>query len=156
MSRSFIERVCFALNQVEEELFLTPGSTGQCVQPENCAASAIGQWLQEKCQKERLSMRQAAAKTGLCHATISDIIKGTRPLSATIKKLAQGFGGDGMLRLALEDRLLVLAGYEREEPCLKIIPLLSPEHQHILEALARELAKIEGIEVPASERGDEE
>ena len=32
----------------------------------------------------------------------------------------------------------------------KILPLLSPEHQHLVEAVIRELAKIEGIEVPTS------
>ena len=37
------------------------------------------------------------------------------------------------------------------EACLRIIPLLSPEHQHILKVLAIELAKLEGIEVPNSE-----
>ncbi|GAI89923.1 unnamed protein product [marine sediment metagenome] len=97
-------------------------------------------------------MRQAAAKTGLSHSAIRNIIDGNRPLPETIRKLAQGFSGDSTAeRLALEDRLLVLTGYRREElsqaAYLKIIPLLSPEHQHIVEGLVGELAKIEGIEV---------
>ena len=37
------------------------------------------------------------------------------------------------------------------EACLRIIPLLSPEHQHILKVLAIELAKLEGIQLPNSE-----
>ena len=37
------------------------------------------------------------------------------------------------------------------EACLRIIPRLSPEHQHILKVLATELAKLEGIECPNSE-----
>ncbi|GAI97860.1 unnamed protein product, partial [marine sediment metagenome] len=105
--------------------------------------------LEEKCRREHLSLRQAATKTGLSHATIDDIIKGRHPSPETIQKLARGFGGDGNRGLALEDRLLVLAGYRREElsqaAYLKIIPLLSPEYQHIIEVLVGELAKIEGI-----------
>lgn len=84
----------------------------------------------------------------MSHTTIADIIKGKHPLPETIRKLAQGFGGDGAQGLALQDRLFVLAGYLREhtrETYLKTIPLLSPEHQRLLEVLVRELAKIEGI-----------
>ena len=48
----------------------------------------------------------------MSHVTIADIRKGGRPNPQTIRKLAQGFGGDGTNeRLALEDRLLTLAGY---------------------------------------------
>ena len=113
---------------------------------------SVGRWLKQRCQKEHLSLRQAAARTGLSHSTIQDIIEGRRPLPETIGKLAQGLGGDGSL--ALEDRLMVLAGYRREEPCqadyIKTISLLSPEYQRILEVLVWELAKVEGIEVGAS------
>lgn len=77
---------------------------------------SIGQWLQERCQREHLSLRQAAAKTGLSHATISLIIKGRRPLPDTIKKLSQGFGDGRRQRLALEDHLLALAGHRSERP----------------------------------------
>ncbi|GAJ09903.1 unnamed protein product [marine sediment metagenome] len=68
-------------------------------------------WLEERCRREHLSLRQAAGKTGLSHVTIGDIIKGNHPSAETIRKLAQGFGGNGSQRLALEDQLLVLAGY---------------------------------------------
>jgi len=72
----------------------------------------VGQWLKEKCKKEKLSLRQAAGKTGLSHSTIGDIINGVQPSAGTIKKLAGAFGGDGINeRLVLEDKLLVLAGY---------------------------------------------
>ena len=116
----------------------------------------LSQWLEARCRTEHLSLRQAAARTGLSHSTIADIRKGGRPVPETIRKLAQGFGGDGTAeRLALEARLLVLAGYIEEKPSqaayLKIIPLLSPEYQHIIEVLVRELVKIEGIKVPESE-----
>ena len=161
MSRSFIERVCHKLNQPEEELFLARGPT--CLQPGDCAAaSAIGHWLEEKCKAEHLSLRQAATKTGVSRQTIAGLINGTSPSIETIKKLARSFSGDGTLRLALEDHLFALAGY-RERPeelsgqnYLGIIPLLSPQHQHILEVLVRELAKIEGVEVPSLGKGDEE
>lgn len=74
----------------------------------------LSEWLQERCKTERLSLRQAAARTGLSHATIRDVIKGNHPLPETIRKLAQGFGGDGSI--ALGDHLLVLAGYRTPRP----------------------------------------
>ena len=77
----------------------------------------LSQWLEEKCKQEHLSLRQAAAKTGLSHSTIDDVIKGGHPSAETIRKLAQGFGRDGInQRVALEDRLLMLAGYRTERP----------------------------------------
>ena len=110
----------------------------------------LSRWLLEKCKHEHLSLRQTAAKTGLSHATIADSIKGVRPLPETIRKLAQGFGGDGTAeKLALRDHLLVLAGYREEETLpadyIRLVPLLSPEHQRLLEVLVRELANLEGI-----------
>lgn len=156
LRRLFIKRVCLRLNEPEAELFLPDGT--QPVQgSRGCAASKIGQWVEEKCKRERLSLRQVATKTDLSHSTIADIIKGSRPFPETITKLAQGFGGDGKRGLALQDHLLVLAGYRTQrfgddQIYLRILPLLSPECQHIIEALVRELAKIEGIEVPALEK----
>ena len=77
----------------------------------------LSQWLNQRCHREHLSLRQAAARTGLSHATLADIIKGGRPLPETIKKLAEAFGEDGPnQRLALQDHLLVLAGYRSERP----------------------------------------
>lgn len=74
-------------------------------------------WLEERCQNEGLSLRQAAAKTDLSHATIADIIKGVHPSSETVRKLAGAFSSDGVHhRLALEDKLLILAGYRSERP----------------------------------------
>jgi len=80
--------------------------------------NSLGSWLEEKCKSERLSLRQAAAKTGLSHSTLAKIVKGnTKVRGETIKKLARYFGGDGTRRrLVLEDRLLVLAGYRTERP----------------------------------------
>jgi len=72
---------------------------------------SLGQWLKDRCKAERLSMRQAAVKVGLSHATIADIVKGASPSPETIRKLAQAFGGSGNEKLALEDGLLILAGY---------------------------------------------
>lgn len=72
---------------------------------------SLGQLLKERCEREHLTTRQAAARTDLCHVTIADIIRGTRPSPESIRKLALGFGGDGRRRLVLEDKLLVLAGY---------------------------------------------
>ncbi|MBA7558643.1 hypothetical protein ES708_00247 [subsurface metagenome] len=67
-------------------------------------------------RSEHLSLRQAAAKTSLSHATIADIRKGVRPDPETIMKLARAFGSDGAQGLALEDHLLTLAGYRTPRP----------------------------------------
>jgi len=76
----------------------------------------LGQWLKERCQKEGLSLRQAATKTGLSHATIADLMNGAQPSAETVRKLAGAFGGDGHTRMALEDKLLSLGGYRSERP----------------------------------------
>ena len=55
------------------------------------AEGRLGKWVEETCKQERLSLRQAASKTGLSHATIDDIIKGGGASAETIRKLAQGF-----------------------------------------------------------------
>ena len=90
-------------------------------------------WLQDRCQKEGLSLRQASMRTGLSHATIADIIKGTRPSPETIRKLAQAFSQSGdHHRLALEDKLLVLAGFRSERP----------EEKDVTEPMARLLDQI--------------
>lgn len=115
----------------------------------------LSQWLAERCKRERLSLRQAAAKTGLSHATIQDIIKGGHPNPETVRKLAQAFGGDG--KRQLEDYLLVLAGHrskpEGELTYLSVIPLLSPEHQHVVKIVVRELARVEGIKAAVFRKG---
>lgn len=80
------------------------------------ANGGLGQWLEARCRDERLSLRQAATKTGLSHATIAGIRNGNQPSPESIKKLAEAFSGNGQERLALEDSLLVLAGYRIERP----------------------------------------
>lgn len=118
LSRCFIERVSHRLNQPAEDLFLLKG---QCLLPGCCGEGSLGQWLQEKCQDEHLSLRQASIRVGISHATIADIISGTRPLPETIQKLAIAFGGEGTNgRQALEDHLMVLAGYRRSWPQEKL------------------------------------
>lgn len=160
LSRAFIERVSFRLGQPEAELFLPQDvQVEQCSEPSGCSNRSLGQWLDERMKYEHLSLRQAAAKTGLSHTTIQDILKGeVRASPETIKSLARGFGGDSST--ALELHLLVLAGYlkegseENQLPYLKAIPLLSPEHQHIVELVVGGLAKLEGIEVAPSTGGE--
>ncbi len=80
--------------------------------------SPIGEWLRQVCQRDGLSLRDAAGKTGLSHTTIEGIMtKGVSPSSDTIKKLAHAFSsGDGHEAIALEDKLLVLAGYKTSRP----------------------------------------
>ena len=78
---------------------------------------SLSRWLKERCEREHLTLRQAGAKTSLSHSTIDGVIKGGHPSAETIRKLAQGFGRDGInQRVALEDHLLVLAGYRTERP----------------------------------------
>jgi len=82
-------------------------------------APGLGQWLQERCYQEHLSLRQASAKSGLSHATISGVINGTSPSPETVRKLTRAFSANGQREnLALEDELLQLAGYRtpRAEP----------------------------------------
>ena len=81
----------------------------------------LAHWLADRCQKEHLTLRQAAAKTGLSHTTIYQILNGGGAFPETIGKLAKAFADGTNERLALEDHLLVLAGYrtqrsEGEEP----------------------------------------
>ena len=70
----------------------------------------LGQWLQAICRSEHLSLREAAAKTGLSHVTIANITRGSGASPETIRKLAKAFADGTKERLALEDHLLVLAG----------------------------------------------
>ncbi len=55
----------------------------------------VGRWLRDRCERKGWSLRQAAANTGLSHATIGDIMKGGLPSAESIRKLAAAFGGNG-------------------------------------------------------------
>lgn len=101
-------------------------------------AGGLGEWVKQRCQKEHLSLRQAAAKTGLSHATIRGIINGGSASPESIKKLAGAFGGDGRVGLAVEDKLLVLAGYRTHRP----------EAEEITEPMARLLDKLTHFREP--------
>lgn len=79
------------------------------------ARSGLGQWLKERCQKEHLSLRQAGEKADLSHSTVHNIIKGGHASAATVARLAHAFSGDHHERAALEDELLILAGYRTEQ-----------------------------------------
>ncbi|MBA7652331.1 hypothetical protein ES703_60161 [subsurface metagenome] len=74
----------------------------------------LSQWLKKRC--EHLSLREAAAKTGLSYTTIGQVINGTNASPQTLRKLAQAFADGTKGRLALEDKLLVLAGYRTQRP----------------------------------------
>ncbi len=104
----------------------------------NEGSDGLGGWLKEKCKAEKLSLRQAAAKTGLSHATIGDIINGKGVSAQTIKKLANAFGGDGHQGLVLEDELLALSGYRTSRP----------EEAALSEPLARLLDKLARFNEP--------
>lgn len=82
------------------------------------ATTGLGRWLEQKSREEGLtSLRQVAARTGVSHTTVRDILNSTRPSAETIRKLAKAFGGNGdKEKLALEDHLLVLAGYRTPRP----------------------------------------
>jgi len=104
--------------------------------------SGVGEWLKETCQREGLSLRQAGAKAGLSHGTIEGIIRGASPSPDTIKKLARAFGGDGQQALAMEDSLLILAGYRTErsgdmsQPLGRLIDLVANFDQAKLKLMA--------------------
>lgn len=109
-------------------------------------SNGLGAWLKEKCQKERLSLRQVAVKAGLSHATISDIKNGGRPSAATIVKLAEAFADNGQQQAELKDLLLRLSGYRsernKEETSVNIsrviekISQLDPAQLELIEHLA--------------------
>jgi len=106
---------------------------------EEPTTGTLGEWLQERCKEEGLSLRQASARTGLSHATIGDIVKGARATGATIRKLALAFGtGGDHHRQALEDKLLVLAGYRSERP----------KEKELTESMARLLDKLSDFNEP--------
>ena len=96
--------------------------------------SGLGRWLKERCQQERLSLRQAAARTGLSHGTIEGIIKGASPFPQTIRKLVEAFARSENERLALEDHLLMLAGYRTQ--CVSVKELSQPVAR-LLDLVAR-------------------
>jgi len=112
LSCSFIQRVCSKLNQPEAGLFLPDCDPINCVSDEH----KLSQWLADKCIKEHLSLRQAAAKTGLSHTTIDYILKRGSASPETIRKLAKAFAVGTKERLALEAHLLVLASYRTAHP----------------------------------------
>lgn len=105
----------------------------------------IGEWLDEQCKQRGLSLRQAADKTGLSHATIRDIRNNGTASAESIRKLAQTFGGDNHEKLALEDKLLVLAGYrtprpegeELSQPLARLMDLVSGFSEAQLKLMAR-------------------
>ena len=76
----------------------------------------LANWLKDRCQQEHLSLRKASAMTDLSHSTLADIINGGRASAETIKKLALAFGDGNNNRLALEDKLLILAGHRSQRP----------------------------------------
>ena len=73
--------------------------------------NGLGLWLQEVCDKDKLSLRAAGEKTGLSHSTIRDIVKGNTPSIDTIRKLAAAFSSGSHHGQVLEDKLLILAGH---------------------------------------------
>lgn len=139
LGRVFIDRCCYKLGESEGALFLPDDPPDD---PPVDIENSVGQWLRERCQKECLTSRQAAAKTGLSHATIRDVINGTRPDPQTIVKFALGFANGTTERLALEDHLLVLAGYrtprsdeEFNEPLAQLIDVVKRFNQPRLEMM---------------------
>ena len=79
------------------------------------ATGDLGRWLKERCKNEHLSLRQVGDKAGLSHSTIHTIIKGRHASAETVTKLARAFGKNGNRKIALEDELLILAGYRTRQ-----------------------------------------
>lgn len=94
----------------------------------------LSQWLKGRREEEHLSLRQVATKVGVSHQTIAGLTNGKKALPTTIKKLAKAFGGDHHQRIALEDKLLCLAGYRTERP-----------EEELSEALAQLMDKAKGL-----------
>ena len=97
--------------------------------------NGLGEWVKAKRDEEGLSLRQVAIKVGVSHQTIAGLVTGKKALPQTIKKLAKAFGGDHHQGIALEDKLLSLAGYRTERP-----------EEALSEPLARLLDKLNGLD----------
>lgn len=105
----------------------------------------FGEWLQRRCQKEGLSLREAGRKAGLSHSTIRDIIKGDYiPSPETIRKLARAFTDGRHSAEALEDTLLILAGHisqregrEINEPVARLLDIISDFSEPQLKMMTR-------------------
>ena len=105
----------------------------------------LGEWLQQKCRKEGLSLREAGRKAGLSHSTIRDIISGhSIPFPETIRKLARAFTDGHHSAVALENTMLVLAGHvtEREakelsEPMARLLDIISDFSEPQLKVMTR-------------------
>lgn len=112
----------------------------------------LGLWLRQRCENEGLSLRQAAAKTGLSHTTISQILNGGSASSDSIRKLAHAFGGNGHQGFVLEDKLLVLAGCRSyrpgekfSEPLAQVLDKISQFSESQLKVMSRFADFLSGI-----------
>lgn len=104
----------------------------------------LSEWLKQRCEKEGLSLRQAATKTGLSHNTIYQILNTGSASPDSVRKLAEAFGGDDHQRFALEDKLLVLAGCRSyrpgekySEPLARVLDKLSQFSESQLKVMSR-------------------
>ncbi len=119
--------------------------------------NGFSKWLGQRCLEEGLSLRKAATRAGLSHATIAEIKNGGRPAASTIKKLAAAFSNDGPnQRVVLEDYLLTLCGYRSalpeiklSEPLAKLVDKLSHYNEaqlQLMDQFASYIAKIDKAE----------
>lgn len=115
----------------------------------------LGRWLQQSCQREGLSLREAGDKAGLSHSTIRDIINGTRPTPETIRKLARVFANGNGHRSTetLEDMLLVLAGHRTErqekeisEPMARLLDIISDFSESQMKVMSHFASFLAGME----------
>jgi len=97
----------------------------------------LSEWLKAKCDEEGLSLRQVATKVGVSHQTIAGLMNGKEALPQTIKKLTKAFADGHHQRLALEDKLLSLAGYRTERP-----------EEELSEPLAQLMDKVQKFDEP--------
>ncbi len=75
----------------------------------------LGEWLRLICKERRLSLRQAEKIIGISHSTVNFIMRGHPVNLRTVQKLAKAFGDGECHRRALEDKLMVMAGF-RQRP----------------------------------------
>jgi len=142
LSRSFIERVCFRLKELEVDLFSPDApQLDQCLQPGGCGEGTLSQWLRKRLKEGNLTLREAAIKTGLSHATIAHIRNNGTASPESIKKLAVAFGGLGQEGKVLEAKLFALAGYRSNRP----------EEEEYSETMARLIDKVKSFTEPQLE-----
>ncbi len=118
---------------------------------------SLGSKVRELRRDMSWSQQQLADRSGVGHAYISRLERDgfKNPSADILLRLARA------LKVDIE-QLYEAAGYigerskgekAKQQGYLKVLPLLSPGHQRVVEIVVRELAKVEGIKAASGPQG---